>query len=70
MGISGNEAAGRVKGWFGVLLSLTPILALVPHPAIQAVAGTINEFVLALIGGAGIALQASSPAVVGKKKKA
>lgn len=69
MTISGTEAASRVKGWLGAILSIAPILAIIPHPAVQAVASSINEFIIALVGGAGIALQASSPAIVGKKKK-
>lgn len=68
MTISGTKAAGKVKGFFGAILAVTPILALIPHPAIQAAVASVNEFIIALVGVGGIALQASSPAIFGKNK--
>ncbi len=67
MTISGTKAAGKVKGFFGAILAVTPVLALIPHPAIQAVVASVNEFIIALVGIGGIALQASSPSLFEKK---
>ncbi len=66
MAISGSEAFQRVKGWAGLLLTATSLLAFLPHPAVQAIAGPIREFLLAS-GLAGAALQANSPKIIGKK---
>lgn len=65
----GTKAAGKVKGFFGAILAVTPVLALIPHPAVQAVVASVNEFIIALVGIGGIALQASSPAILGKSEE-
>lgn len=65
MTISGIEAARRVKGWLGLALTLTPFLQFIPVPAIQSIVAPLNEFLLAFVG-VGAALQASSPAIIGK----
>jgi uncharacterized RDD family membrane protein YckC len=66
MAISGREAFDRVRGWAGLILSITPFLLYIPIPAVQAVVVPVQEFLLAM-GGAGVALQATSASLVKPK---
>ncbi len=68
MSFDGQKTASKVKGWVGFALSLLPIISLIPNPLVQEFAGQINNFILVLLGAGGVALQANSPAIVGKNK--
>lgn len=65
MARSGTEVAGKVKGWVGYLLTLIPVLAIVPSP-VQPFLAQANEFLLALFGVGGATMVASSPKIIGK----
>lgn len=68
MSFDGQKTAEKIKGWVGFALSLLPIISLIPSPAVQAIAVQVNSFILVLLGAGGVALQAGSPAIVGKNK--